>query len=329
MGCAYVSPDSSSVGVQDRFLAFLVWSLGDSPISAVILLSICCLLSSGLAKPAAPLLNYQDSKGQYSFGYSAPDSARSEIRTLNGETRGAYSYIDDAGVVQSAQYTADTGGFRIAATNLPQAPLPVQDTQEVIAAREAHLEAQKLATGARSGEEMKIDGSVPESPIAEVIKITENGVLLKELKDEQKPAIESGEKIPMGREKIEQGEASLKEVKLENSGEMKISGKGQTEENLKAVAKDLRADLPLKDATITRSTPASTTILSINADEIKGLKAIDTKTSTASVQMSTRSQEQDSTTIDASQGTIAPFNTLPLRPTYPTIIKYAIPIFIF
>ena len=91
------------------------------------LLLFCCLVSSGSAESARPILGYQDSYGQYSFGYSAPSSARSEVRTSNGETRGVYSYIDDAGVIQTTQYTADSkNGFRVTATNLPQAPLPVR-----------------------------------------------------------------------------------------------------------------------------------------------------------------------------------------------------------
>lgn len=92
-------------------------------------------------------LGYQDSLGQYSFGYSAPGSARSEVRTSNGATRGTYSYVDETGVIQTAQYVADgENGFRVYATNLPQAPLPVQDTPEVMAARTAHLQALEMAT---------------------------------------------------------------------------------------------------------------------------------------------------------------------------------------
>ncbi|EFN77846.1 Cuticle protein 6, partial [Harpegnathos saltator] len=90
---------------------------------------------------------YQDSLGQYSFGYSAPGSARSEVRTANGATRGAYSYVDATGVIQTAQYVADgENGFRVIATNLPQAPLPVQDTPEVMAARTVHLQALEMAS---------------------------------------------------------------------------------------------------------------------------------------------------------------------------------------
>lgn len=108
---------------------------------------VSCVIATALAKPTAVFLGYQDSLGQYSFGYSAPGSARSEVRTLNGATRGTYSYVDGTGVIQTAQYVADgENGFRVIATNLPQAPLPVQDTPEVMAARTAHLQAVEMAT---------------------------------------------------------------------------------------------------------------------------------------------------------------------------------------
>lgn len=103
------------------------------------------MIATGFAKPPV-FLSYQDSLGQYSFGYSAPGSARSEVRTSNGATRGTYSYVDETGVIQIAQYVADgENGFRVIATNLPQAPLPVQDTPEVMAARTAHLQALEMA----------------------------------------------------------------------------------------------------------------------------------------------------------------------------------------
>ncbi|KAI4486463.1 hypothetical protein M0804_005833 [Polistes exclamans] len=91
------------------------------------------------------LLGYQDSLGQYSFGYSTLNSARSEIKTVDGAIHGVYSYIDDNGMIQSTEYVADNDGFRVVATNLPQAPLPVEDTAEVIAARKDHLNAFLIA----------------------------------------------------------------------------------------------------------------------------------------------------------------------------------------
>jgi hypothetical protein len=101
----------------------------------------------------------QDSLGQYSYGYSGGPSAKVETKTLDGVTRGQYSYVDGNGIVQSASYVADdVNGFRVAATNLPVGPQSsvvhnfvvspvavdhqvVADTPEVVAAKAAHFAA--------------------------------------------------------------------------------------------------------------------------------------------------------------------------------------------
>merc|ERR1712066_745916 len=41
------------------------------------------------------------------------------IKTADGVTRGAYSYVDANGIVQTVNYIADALGFRVGATNLP------------------------------------------------------------------------------------------------------------------------------------------------------------------------------------------------------------------
>ncbi|XP_046743576.1 uncharacterized protein LOC124409784 isoform X2 [Diprion similis] len=111
-----------------------------------VLLFFAGFASSAVAVPSGLVLGYQDTLGQYSFGYSAPSQARSEVRSVDGVTRGSYSYVDPAGLVQSTDYTADEEhGFRVAATNLPRAPAPVQETPEVAAARAAHLKALEQA----------------------------------------------------------------------------------------------------------------------------------------------------------------------------------------
>jgi uncharacterized protein affecting Mg2+/Co2+ transport len=61
----------------------------------------------------------QDDFGQYSFGYSDGNSVKQEIKTADGVVRGAYSYVDSDGIVQSVNYIADALGFRVGATNLP------------------------------------------------------------------------------------------------------------------------------------------------------------------------------------------------------------------
>uniref|UniRef100_A0A336KSZ3 CSON014675 protein n=1 Tax=Culicoides sonorensis TaxID=179676 RepID=A0A336KSZ3_CULSO len=120
------------------------------------------LLALTLAKPSilytqpatvyagAPLLSQyhsQDSLGQYTYGYAGGPSAKNEVRSLDGVTRGSYSYVDPEGKLQTVAYTADAlTGFRVAASNLPEAPKdlnvapePVKDTPEVVKARAEHL----------------------------------------------------------------------------------------------------------------------------------------------------------------------------------------------
>ncbi|KZC11172.1 Cuticle protein 6, partial [Dufourea novaeangliae] len=63
----------------------------------------------------------QDSRGQYDYTYIGDNSAKTESRSLDGTTRGAYSYIDPNGIVQQVHYVADHNGFRVLATNLPEA----------------------------------------------------------------------------------------------------------------------------------------------------------------------------------------------------------------
>merc|ERR1712106_659555 len=61
----------------------------------------------------------QDDAGQYSYGYSDPNSVKQEVRTADGVIRGAYGYVDSNGLVQTVNYIADALGFRVGATNLP------------------------------------------------------------------------------------------------------------------------------------------------------------------------------------------------------------------
>ena len=73
------------------------------------------------AAAPAPSHQYhaQDDIGQYNYGYQSADSAKSEVKTADGVVRGAYSYVDANGIVQTVNYISDALGFRVAATNLP------------------------------------------------------------------------------------------------------------------------------------------------------------------------------------------------------------------
>jgi len=83
--------------------------------------------------PAAPTTSQhhaQSEFGEYNYGYSNPNSAKTETKTIDGITRGSYTYVDANNVLQRVDYIADdVFGFRVAATNLPvapaAAPLPV------------------------------------------------------------------------------------------------------------------------------------------------------------------------------------------------------------
>jgi hypothetical protein len=166
-------------------------------------------------------LGYQDSLGQYSFGYSAPGSARSEVRTANGATRGTYSYIDESGVIQTTQYIADgEHGFQVIATNLPQAPLPVQDTPEVIAARTAHLQALELA--ARRDEEAQ-NQEIRENAQEKKIEENQSNVLLGRLQEQ--PEAKS----------VENRQQSEVEQKVSNNAG-DVESKENSDESLQAVA---------------------------------------------------------------------------------------------
>jgi len=91
----------------------------------------------------------QDGAGQYSYGYNGDLSSKAESRSLDGVTRGSYSFVDANGQLQTVQYTSDDhNGFRAAATNLPRgpvdnqiAPVPVRDTPEVELAKAEHIRA--------------------------------------------------------------------------------------------------------------------------------------------------------------------------------------------
>merc|ERR1711892_924800 len=100
----------------------------------------------------------QDEFGQFSFGYENINSKKTESKDAFGVTRGEYQYVDANGVLQIVSYVSDpVNGFRVSGTNLPVAlpeapvvapliaPLPVEDTPEVAAAKFEHLKAHKEA----------------------------------------------------------------------------------------------------------------------------------------------------------------------------------------
>merc|ERR1712106_1008405 len=71
------------------------------------------------AAPQGSQYHSQDDFGRYSFGYNDGNSVKQEVKTADGVVRGAYSYVDSDGIVQTVNYIADAMGFRVGATNLP------------------------------------------------------------------------------------------------------------------------------------------------------------------------------------------------------------------
>merc|ERR1712227_687541 len=51
--------------------------------------------------PEGSQYHAQDDYGQYSFGYADGNSVKQEIKTADGVVRGAYSYVDSDGIVQT------------------------------------------------------------------------------------------------------------------------------------------------------------------------------------------------------------------------------------
>ena len=65
----------------------------------------------------------QDEFGNVVYGYSNPNSAKSEQRDAYGNVMGYCSYVDDTGYPKHVSYVADDFGFRITnANNFPVAP---------------------------------------------------------------------------------------------------------------------------------------------------------------------------------------------------------------
>merc|ERR1719445_2907843 len=73
--------------------------------------------------PTHSQFHAQDELGGYNYGYATADSSKQEFRTPDGIVQGTYSYVDANGILQTVNYISDAEGFKVAATNLPKAPV--------------------------------------------------------------------------------------------------------------------------------------------------------------------------------------------------------------
>ena len=82
-------------------------------------------------------------------------------------TRGTYSYTDKNGAVQAVQYEAGQNlGFQVKASSLPEQAKPVQDTPEVLAAREQHLKLlHEASQNTDEGQSTKVETIQPETVV--------------------------------------------------------------------------------------------------------------------------------------------------------------------
>lgn len=136
-----------------------------------ILLTPAATIKTIATAPVVTQYHSQDELGQYSYGYSGGLSAKSETKSLDGVTRGAYSFLDSEGKLQSVEYTADAlNGFRAIASNMPvapvetrTAPLPVVETPEVAQARADHMVAFEEAKVRAAAEPESDDSQVVEA----------------------------------------------------------------------------------------------------------------------------------------------------------------------
>lgn len=129
------------------------------------------------------------------------------MKTLDGVTRGTYSYIDSNAQLQTVNYVADSLGFRVAATNLPQQvvdnneapvdnaqpPRQVEDTPAVQQARSEHLAAVALARSQSSDSGSELEAPEPVEDTEEVKQAREEHLQAVEEAKARNAAADNGE----------------------------------------------------------------------------------------------------------------------------------------
>jgi len=136
------------------------------------------VIPAPLAAPSSQF-HAQDELENFNYGYANINSVKQEVGNANTGVQGSYSYVDANGIVQRVDYVADALGFRVAGTNLPVAPAPidavlplaplhtrvapepVMDTPEVAAAKAAHLELLAAAESSRKKRSAQLIAPLP------------------------------------------------------------------------------------------------------------------------------------------------------------------------
>lgn len=100
---------------------------------------LCATLAYVCAEAVLPYAKVEGNGEEYHFGYNDGQTARHEARTADGVVRGAYSYVDANGNIETVRYTSDPYNGYVVLDKDGKSSLGVQETPEVKAARAAHL----------------------------------------------------------------------------------------------------------------------------------------------------------------------------------------------
>lgn len=94
-----------------------------APLAAAPILPALDVVPAAAPTQVLSQFHSQNELGGYEYGYEGGPSAKHEVRTPDGVTRGSYSYVDANGELQTVSYVADDlHGFRVLASNLPEGP---------------------------------------------------------------------------------------------------------------------------------------------------------------------------------------------------------------
>jgi hypothetical protein len=193
VACAHaqiIAPYANLAGLQTYAGAGLPYAINNLGYAgAAIAAPYAAAYAAPIAAPIAPAASQysaQDEFGNINYGYSNINSAKHEVGNTYGGVTGSYSYVDAYGLPQTVNYVADALGFRVAGTNIPVAksvdlaqpvfdlvgPAPVEDTDEVKAAKEEFNKAFEEAQAAsaarrrRSAELLTVPASTQPLAIA-------------------------------------------------------------------------------------------------------------------------------------------------------------------
>ena len=123
-GGSYIHPQPVVVSAKPAAAVPVAQPTVVAPAAAPVAAAAAVVVPEALSVPVSSQHHAQSELGEYNYGYVNVNSNKIETKTADGVTRGSYSYIDANGLRQTVNYISDdVFGFRVAATNLPVAPV--------------------------------------------------------------------------------------------------------------------------------------------------------------------------------------------------------------